>query len=379
MNYLLSIPARINLLGNPSDGVEGDFATLSTAINLFAHARITPAQDWVFQQSPQNNQGKLPHPSHVQVYHRHTERLPYDGELDLLKGAFNLLRETSAEFEKKAATQGFHLTVWSEVPRQSGLGGSSLFVLLALAAFRAFFALDPRLHHNYYLAELAQRVEARELGITCGYADRYVPLFGGIAYIDYRGKLFQQEMHAEPYATYERLDSWIKHLPIVIVATGIEHSSGDIHGVMRQKYLHEYRSWKQGGSTPPPMMLFMSQAWETAWKGKIALLRGDLDTFGELMNQNHFIIDEMMKYCGFPDGAGWVNNLFITQSLRAGAMGAKLTGAGGGGSVFALAKTQEQQRIISAWQKLIQQNGFAHAQIFFPKICHHGLRVRKAP
>ena len=49
---------------------------------------------------------------------------------------------------------------------------------------------------------LTQRVEARELGITCGFADRCAP-FGGIAYIDYRGKLYHGELHDEPYATYD--------------------------------------------------------------------------------------------------------------------------------------------------------------------------------
>lgn len=44
----------------------------------------------------------------------------------------------------------------------------------------------------------------------------------------------------------------------------------------------------------------------------------------------------MMTYCGFEDGAGWANNLLIDVARQNGALGAKLTGAGGGGSVFAL-------------------------------------------
>ena len=39
MTYQLKIPARINILGNPSDANEGDFATISAAVDIYAHAK----------------------------------------------------------------------------------------------------------------------------------------------------------------------------------------------------------------------------------------------------------------------------------------------------------------------------------------------------
>ncbi len=36
----LRIPARINILGNPSDGLEGDFSTISAAVSVFAGASL---------------------------------------------------------------------------------------------------------------------------------------------------------------------------------------------------------------------------------------------------------------------------------------------------------------------------------------------------
>ena len=38
MSLELRIPARINILGNPSDGLEGDFSTISGAVDVFAGA-----------------------------------------------------------------------------------------------------------------------------------------------------------------------------------------------------------------------------------------------------------------------------------------------------------------------------------------------------
>jgi galactokinase/mevalonate kinase-like predicted kinase len=75
------------------------------------------------------------------------------------------------------------------------------------------------------------------LGIAAGFADRYVPLFGGLAYIDYRGKLYHTEVRQGPLVTYERLDKYITSIPLVAVTTGVHHDSGDIHGRMRPRYL----------------------------------------------------------------------------------------------------------------------------------------------
>ena len=240
-------------------------------------------------------------------------------------------------------------------------------MLLTLAGLREFYALDPRVHNDYVLAELAQRVEAKEIRSTCGFADRYVPLFGGIAYLDYRGKLDQHEMGEEPYVTYERLDQWVDALSLVLVTTGVPRDSGDVHGKMRPRYLEEYRDWLERGGEMPPMVRFMHGAWQTAWRGKIALLAGDWRAFGSLMNENRRLVDEMMTYCGFTDGAGWANNLLINAALANGALGAKLSGAGGGGSVFALAAPGGEDQVATAWERAIAETGLTGAKIYQPK------------
>jgi hypothetical protein len=43
MHYKLTVPARINVLGNPADANEGDFATISVAVDIRAGALIEPA------------------------------------------------------------------------------------------------------------------------------------------------------------------------------------------------------------------------------------------------------------------------------------------------------------------------------------------------
>ncbi len=367
MSIHFSIPARINILGNPSDGNEGDFATISAAVDIHARASIEAGEAYTLEQIGAGDPPVVFRPSDLP--------LPYDGTANLVKGALNRLFAYSHEFRQKLPALGFSLRVWSEVPRQSGLGGSSLFVLLTLAAMREFYGLDRRMHNDYVLSELTQRVEARELGITCGFADRYVPLFGGLAYLDYRGKLYHAEVGQEPYVTYERLDGILDSLSLIAVTTGIHHNSSDVHGRMRPRYLDEYGQWQEEGGGMPPMVAFMSAAWECAWRGKIALLGGDLDTFGRLMDENHRIVDDMMLYCGFEDGAGWANNLFIDVARQNGALGAKLTGAGGGGSVFALVKPGEDEKLMDIWRKTAFANHLDDAQVFPIRISRSGLVV----
>lgn len=375
MPFELSAPARINVLGNPSDANEGDFATISAAVDLRAGAYIEPVDKIILQQAKETSSGMTVETE--QEFPVGTWPLPYDGELDLIKGAINRLVQYSPELKEKYAARGFLIRTWTEVPRQSGLAGSSLFVVLTLAGLRAVYELDPAAYNNYFLAEMTQRVEAKELSITCGFADRYVPFFGGIAYLDYREKLHHTEIGFEPYVTYEKLDNWVNHLPLVAVTTGVVRDSGDVHSRMRPKYLEEHRLWLEQKTEPPPMVRFMQGAYETAWQGKIALLKGDLATFGSLMNRNHRIVDQMMNYCGFTDGAGWANNLFIQAALDNGALGAKLTGAGSGGSVFALTLPGQEEGLMGVWQETARREGLNRAQVYPVRISHTGLTVKE--
>jgi len=139
MPFELTIPARINILGNPADATEGDFATISAAVNLRAGARVELAEALVLEQCRRTDDG-------LDVVARQTFPLdalplPYDGELDLVKGAVNRLYFYSVELREKLPQGGVRVATWTDVPRQSGLGGSSLFVLLTLAGFR------PEWHH----------------------------------------------------------------------------------------------------------------------------------------------------------------------------------------------------------------------------------------
>lgn len=358
--FEIKLPARINVLGNPSDANEGAHQTISAAIDVFGGVEV--------KESDRFRMAITEDGAETAIMESRLDCLEYGSDFDLQVAAIRTLLDYSPEFREKAVKEFAELRFWTDIPRQSGLGGSTVLVLATLVALVRFYKLDPKLHHDYVLGELAQRAEELELGITCGYADRYVPLFGDIAYIDYRGKLFHDPIKDEPYCTYERLGEWVDSFPLVMCSTGVRHDSGDVHRPMRARYLEEFKQFKGDYETAPFMVRVMKKIGDTAWKGKIALLEGDLERFGGLMDENHGLVDEMMRYCGFTEGAGEANNRLIEAGKKAGALGAKLTGAGGGGSVFMLAEPGQEQVVAKSLEEALDTYGYDDGKVLVPSI-----------
>jgi len=369
----LKVPARISLLGNPADANEVDYHTISCAIEKFAAAFVQPAEKLTLEiLEKQGPAYKLLQT--VSLEDSPPYEIGEDDDFSLVKAAMNKFYNTSAELRERWGNPPLRISTCTEVPRQSGLGGSSLFVILALAALREFYDLNRLEYNDYLLAELTQRTEERELGITCGYADRYVPLFGGLAYLDYRGKFFHKEIEEEPFVTYERLDQYVAGLPLVIASTGLRHKSGDVHSIMREKYLEEYNAFEANPKSEKPFMLeHFERIGATAWRGKKALLKQDWKRFGELMNENHLLIDQVMEYCGIKGGAGQANNLLIQRARENGALGAKLPGAGGGGSIFALVSPGSEPRMIDVLCQALEEVNLEQGCVFKCGIAHRGL------
>lgn len=370
--FTIQLPARINVLGNPSDANEGAHQTISAAINVFGEVAVSEGHElrMVILEAAAGVRRAIAEKSWPDF-----SQLEYGTPFDLQLAALRKLLEYSPELREKAARKFPELRFFTEIPRQSGLGGSTVLVLLTMLSLVRFYDLDPARHNEYALGELAQRAEEKELGITCGFADRYVPMFGGLAYLDYRGKLFHRPIKEEPYCVYERLDRWVKAFPLVMCSTGVQHDSGDVHRPMRARYLEEYKDFRGDYETAPFMVKIMKKIGDTAWKGKIALLEGDFPAFGELMNENHRLVDEMMRYCGYTAGAGEANNRMIAAGREAGALGAKLTGAGGGGSVFMLTPPGQEEKVAAALREALQKFNYTHGQVFIPKVVKEGTIV----
>ncbi|MEM1522067.1 MAG: mevalonate kinase, partial [Thermofilaceae archaeon] len=81
---------------------------------------------------------------------------------------------------------------------------------------------------------------------------------------------------------------------------------------------------------------------------KVAIERGDYPTLGELMNINHGLLSAI-----------GVSNAKLEELVyaarQAGALGAKITGAGGGGMILALAWSEDAGKVAQALSRLSER------------------------
>ncbi len=170
------------------------------------------------------------------------------------------------------------------------------------------------------MAERARYIELNYLKVVCGYQDAYMCTFGGLNYMDFRGKQFYRQAEAELFATVEPLALLrANELPFVLGFTGVQHSSSAVHKPLRER-------WLEG---EPAVVQGYERITELARTGKKALLAEDWPLLGRLMNENHAIQRDL-------GGSGESNERLIAAALEAGALGAKLAGAGDGGTIIAL-------------------------------------------
>ena len=119
------------------------------------------------------------------------------------------------------------------------------------------------------------------------------------------------------------------NIPIIVCYSGVYHASGDVHGRLRDSYLQ---------NNPEILNKYLKLA-KIAWKSRFALMCRDWKQLGQYFKENTKIMNQIMKEVGFKYGIGLANNILIEIiEDHPDVYAAKLTGAGGGGSVFALVK-----------------------------------------
>lgn len=79
-------------------------------------------------------------------------------------------------------------------------------------------------------------------------------------------------------------------------------------------------------------------------EARVALLLGRGRDLGELLDRNHRLLSELGVSTPALDAA-------CQQARDAGALGAKLTGGGGGGCVLALTDPDSSERVLAAWRR----------------------------
>ncbi|MDH5794880.1 MAG: mevalonate kinase [Candidatus Bathyarchaeota archaeon] len=134
--------------------------------------------------------------------------------------------------------------------------------------------------------------------------------------------------------TMERLHSPRK-MQLVIANSEITASTTEV--------VADVRRLKE--ESPAEFRKIFSEYAKLAEEGREALLKGDIATVGDLMNQNHKLLQQITV-------SGEINDKLVGIALRNGAIGAKMTGTGRGGLVIGLAENVDmQEKIANAIEK----------------------------
>ena len=215
-----------------------------------------------------------------------------------------------------------NLELTTDIPMQAGMAGSTALVVATLGAVNAL--LDIKMN-PWLLAETARKIENRIMGIICGFQDQHMAVFGGLNFMDFSGKESLNQRNVEPLAVIEPLAAFVPAPPLIAAHTGVKHHSGAVHTTPRQRWLSGEAAVTSG----------YSRIADLAHLAKRALLEEDWPTLGNLMNENHKITASL-------GGSGEANERLIQSAREAGAYGAKLAGAGGGGTIVVLADNLDE-------------------------------------
>lgn len=314
-SYITSAPSKIILCGD--HGVNRQQPALATAVDMRTFCRITTRadQDYSFCSGNRFEQCSR-------------ERLfQFKAEVDALREAQALdeIRERARDFfaptryvlayvVAQVGGPGLNVEWRSSVPVSSGLGsGAAASTSLALGAFRAA-------GHNPTPDELVAVAWQGDIIAHGGVAsslDSSTIVWGGL--IRYTVK-----DGAEALPIFAAL-------PLVVGNTFVKDRSTAKLNTRVRKWLEEH---------PAKMHLFGDMGYLVR-QIIIALEHGDMPTLGHLFNLHQLIQDKIGTSA--PE-----NEQLIEAAIDAGALGAKISGAGGGGIIIALAEPARQQAVAAA-------------------------------
>jgi mevalonate kinase len=218
--------------------------------------------------------------------------------------------------EKHGKQTGLDIEINSSIPVGAGLGSSAAVVAASAAATGALLDVKLSKQDIFRITYEAERiVHGNPSGV-----DPAISTFGGVI-------LFQMDTGFKPLEV--RAD-----IPLVVGDTGVEKSTR-IQVEKVRAAMERY---------PRIIENIMKAGREVVLEAIDALKENDLETLGVLMNINHALLygigvsDESLE---------WLTN----AARKAGALGAKLTGAGGGGCMIALTEDEKLQRVSEAIQR----------------------------
>ena len=308
-------PLRLGLAGGGTDVAPfSDLyggAILNATISMYAYATLEPFSGEAIVINALDKKECLQYPV--------SPELAVDGNLDLHKGIYNRIIK-----EFKIEPFPFKLTTYVDAPPGSGLGTSSTLVVAILGAFTEFLNIPLG---EYDLAHLAFEIERVDLKMAGGKQDQYAATFGGVNFMEFSqgDKVIVNPLRVKPEYLHE-----LAHNLILYNTETSRLSSRIIEAQMKNVMAKNEKSIEA-----------MLKLKEQAYLMKEALLKGNLDAIGEILDFGWKYKKQMADGITNPV----IDELYET-ALKNGAIGGKISGAGGGGFIFFYCPGNTRNKVI---------------------------------
>lgn len=216
--------------------------------------------------------------------------------------------------DTKIKEKNFRLKLTTNMSLKGGMGSSAALGVAIARCLNEKFSLGLS---NEKINGIAYNVEKLFHGNPSG-IDNTVSTYGGL--LSFKRREGKNEIEKIPLE---------KPIEIVLADTGIFHDTTEIVEMVRNNKEKEPEKYER---------IFKEYS-ELVKEGRKALEEKNLEKVGELMSKNHELLKEIGVSCKELD-------LLVETALKNGALGAKLTGAGVGGSIIALTPGEELQEKV---------------------------------
>ncbi|RJQ70728.1 MAG: galactokinase [Desulfobacteraceae bacterium] len=231
---------------------------------------------------------------------------------------------------------GVHIEIDSASPPRSALGGSSVAAVALIWAFAK--ALDrsghpmPRLHQ---VALLAHAIEQSVAGVPCGIQDQLAAVYGGVNGWYWPAEPGALAFERQEIVPAQECRAFSAHL--LVAYCGVPHASRDINGTWVRDFLAgRYREeWRRIASLS---RLFIQ-----------ALASGQFGQAAAIMNQ-----ETDLRLLMTPDVLDEIGRQLVGEARRL-QCGARFTGAGGGGCVWAIGELSQVRSLEPVWRQILSQ------------------------
>jgi D-glycero-alpha-D-manno-heptose-7-phosphate kinase len=315
-------PLRISFCGGGTDVPpycdERGGVVLSATINRYATATVVPGGKSFTVKSIDYDQS---------ISYGLDDAFVYDGQLDLAKGVIDHFRR------QEGLADGFAVTLHNDAPPGSGIGSSSAVTVALVSAIVELLRLPI---DDYQIADLAYRIERLEVGIKGGKQDQYATTFGGFNLIEFHpgGTVLVIPLRLRPETIWE-----LEH-SLVFAYVGGGHFSDQII----ENQVRNYETRRTDSIHAMDRLKVLTQDM------KRALLVGDLREFGELLHLAWESKRQMAK--GITNAK--IDELY-EGAIQAGALGGKMSGAGGGGFMLFVCDPLRRYAVQEALRKADSQ------------------------